>query len=199
MKPIQLSILLLMCCAVLSGQAFCPLVVSVVNLSGSPVSGVPVTVEEASGRTVREVTRDGVARFCDLGVSNVSVAVGASSDCNYVVVRNVQLAWLITKETKVMRDPVGCREDLPPLLLCNVLLRFKDETGHWQPDVVFSVPIKRLAGARSDSFGRVMIALANHEDVHAIAVKDGFSPQTIDLSCPAASVEKERIVTLKRR
>jgi hypothetical protein len=182
-----------------AAQDYCSLVVDVTDSGDRPLTHVPVTVEEADGRTESSPTEKGEARFCDLGISQVTVSVGSPSDCTYAVVRNVPLLWSATRRIKVVYDNGICAVDEPPpILLCAVLLRFRGQNGNWISGVKFDPPLPRFLDLRSDSSGRAMIRLANREELHTATRKDGYISRGIDLSCSGNLTERERIVTLQK-
>jgi hypothetical protein len=182
-----------------SAQDYCSLVVSVVKPTGGQVSGVVVGVDESNGRSEAHISEAGEARFCDLGVSNVAVSIGRENSCGYVVVRNVPLVFGFTRRIGIIYDDTLCREDrAPPILPCQVLLRFRDQDANWVPGIRFSPPMPHLGIDQSDSSGRVMVGLAAGEQVHSVAGKEGYVSQPIDLACSRPFKERERIVMLQR-
>jgi hypothetical protein len=194
-------VILLVAIAVSRGlaQDYCSLIVSVANPNGSQVSGVVVGVEEASGHSEAHISEAGEARFCGLGVSNVVVSVGRENSCGYVVVRNVPLAFGFTRRVGIIYDDMLCRGDRPPpILQCQILLRFRDQDGNWVPGVRLSPPIPHVSIDRSDSSGRIMVGMAAGEQAHSEAGKEGYVGQRIDLTCSRPFSERERIVTLQK-
>jgi hypothetical protein len=180
-------------------QDFCSLIVQVVSPEGTPVDRIPVTVEEKDGHTESGSTEKGEMRFCGLGVSPVTVTAGASHHCNYTIVRNVPLAWMVTRKLKIVFDEAVCHVDEPPpILLCAVLFRFVDQEGNRMAGVTFNPPPSRSPGLKSDAFGRAMVRLANREEFHSTAARPGLRPEAIDVECSSNLTERERTVVLRR-
>jgi hypothetical protein len=199
MRLLRPIFLLLGGVARLIAQDHCSLIVQVVDPSGGVIAGVPVTVEEVNGRVVSSSVEGGEARFCDLGVSSVTVSVGASTDCDYTVVRNVPLVWGLPRKLRIVFDRTVCQVDgPPPTFLCSVLLRFIDEAGRWIPAVEFNPPIQRSPNLRSDSYGRAMVRMSNGEGLRTFTDKHGYLPERIDLNCSSNLTIRERIVTLRK-
>jgi hypothetical protein len=199
MNAFWLVLLLAAASAPAAGQDFCPLVVHVMDPGGKLVSGVPVKVEEKSGRAVSSTVEKGEVRFCDLGVLHVTVSVGFPSGCNYTVVQNVPLVWSLTRKLDITYDEGVCRVDgPPPILLCAVLFRFADENGKWLPGVGFAPPVSRFPGLRSDSYGRSMVRAADGEEVHTSTDKPGYLPQVIQFKCSNNLSQAEQVITLQR-
>lgn len=183
----------------IEAQDYCSLVVQVVNPAGTPVDRIPVTVEERDGRVESGSTEGGEMRFCGLGVSPVTVTVGASHRCNYTIVGNVPLAWMVTRKLKIVFDQTVCQVDEPPpILLCAVLFRFVDQDGKRIAGVEFSPLLPRFPDLKSDVFGRAMVRMANREEFQASAVKPGFAPEPIDVKCSSNLTDRERTIVLRK-
>jgi hypothetical protein len=197
MNVLRLFLWLAALASAAAGQDQCPLLVRVMNPAGNLLSGVPVTVEEKDGRAESGVTNNGQVRFCDLGVLHVTVGIGSQYGCSYTKVQNVPLAWGITRTLSVIFDDMACRVDEPPpILLCAVLFRFKDDAGKWIPGVTFKPSLQRLPNAESDSYGRIMVRMANGEDLKVEAVKQGYLSEPINLHCSRNLLLREQTVTM---
>jgi hypothetical protein len=182
-----------------SAQEFCSLTVQVVDPKGKIVAGVPVTVEEKTGRIESASGDGGEVRFCDLGVLPVVIRVGSPYDCDHTVVQNVPLTWGLTRQVRVIFDRMACLTDSPPPpLLCAVLFRFSDDKGSWIPGVEFKPAIQRFPNLRSDAYGRAMVRMANGEELHVKTSKDGYLPVAIDLKCSSNLTDRERTVILQK-
>src|SRR5947208_15002194 len=71
---------------------YCSLAVRVLSPDNRRPVEVPVSVREKSGRVVEKETTTEDVKFCDLGISPVTVTVG-NDTCNQVVVRDVPIEW----------------------------------------------------------------------------------------------------------
>jgi hypothetical protein len=114
------------------GQDFCSLTVHIAGASLTPQ--VPVTVEESDGRRETAYSIDGVARFCGLGLSPVTIRVGR--DCAPVTVSGVRPVWGGTRNVDVIYNDSQCREDRAMALggpICSLLLRFRGDDKNGKP------------------------------------------------------------------
>ena len=185
-------------------EDFCSLKVLVVDpLAGLKLSDVSVAVQERNGTRVVELTKDGVARFCGLGISSVTLTVGANVAACQTIVRDVSLSWGIPAEIKVIRDMRQCQLNLDEGIVslglpyhCKVLLRFLDERHAWIPDVTVGHVAGRPSPA-SDRYGRVMLEYRSDQPGPVIAEKKGFFSENINLSCLAERQIQERLIILK--
>lgn len=178
------------------GQDFCSLTV---HIEESLNSQVPVTVEESDGRMETAYSIDGVARFCGLGISPVTIRVGR--DCAPVTVSGVRPVWGITRNVHVIYNDSQCREDRAMALggpICSLLLRFRGDDKNGKPlaGVVVRPPAPSYTELRSDQWGRIMVQMRKDEALHAIAEISDFVPESIDFVCRSFS-EAERIVILR--
>ena len=187
-------------------QEFCSLTVEVVSPNEYPLSGVSVAIEEAGRREI-ELTKSGIIQFCGLGLSSVTITVGANSRWCQNVVRDVPLTWSVPAKIKVIYDSGPCRVansdqgygvlDKNTPSHCSALLSFVDERGNSVPGVKLR-PLNGSADPRSDAFGRFMVGLTSDSPLHLMSQKDGFASEKIDLSCPYEAFREERFVTLRK-
>jgi hypothetical protein len=103
------------------------------------------------------------------------------------------------RKVKIVFDDMPCHVDgPPPILLCGVLFRFADESGNGVANVGFNPPLQRGPDLRSDSYGRMMVRIANHESFHTDTEKSGYSPESVDLECSSSLLERERTIRLRK-
>jgi hypothetical protein len=199
MRPL----LLLFAAAALVAHAedFCSLTVSVTTNDELKPSGVYVEVQEENGLRHVERTAEGVARFCGLGISSVTVTVGSNRPSCQTVVHNVPLEWPVPYTLTAVYDHRPCAiAELDHVVAarpdgvyhCSTLLRFVDQYKNPVPDVTVTLAL------RSDPYGRLMMPFRSNGDLHPIAQKDGFVSETIDLKCPYEGSVEERIIVLKK-
>jgi hypothetical protein len=196
MNGLALTFLLLG--AIASGETVCSLRVQVTNPDGGVLTGIPVSVHESDGRIESTDTQNGEATFCGLGRYVASITVGLS--CGEVTVRNVPLAWGITRTVRVIYDRTPCLEDRPaPRLLCGILLRFREHGGGTIPGVELSFAERPDWKLQGDEWGRAMIRMAKGDIVQFSASAAGFDSERGELVCTMATAASERIVVLRRR
>ncbi|MEW5980533.1 MAG: hypothetical protein AB1898_32510, partial [Acidobacteriota bacterium] len=114
------------------GEDTCSLHVIVVSPKGTEVEAT-VKVTEKNGRVIERENELGGAKFCDLGISSVTVSVGGEGACNGVTVHNVRLRWATTTLVRVIYDWEPCSSDFPPppVPLCRTLLRIRNSKEEW--------------------------------------------------------------------
>jgi hypothetical protein len=179
------------------GQDFCSLTVHIAG--ASLTTQVPVTVEESDGKRETAYSIDGVARFCGLGLSPVTIRVGR--DCAPVTVSGVRPVWGGTRNVDVIYNDSQCREDRVMALggsICWLLLRFRGDDKNGKPlaGVALRPPAPSYTELRSDQWGRIMVPMRKDEVLHTMAEIPGFVPESIDFNCRSYS-EAERVVILR--
>ncbi len=174
---------------------FCSLVVKVTDAKGRETDAV-VTVEEHDGTTVRRANESGGARFCGLGISPVTVTVGAP-ECNQVTVRNVGLEWGATTILHVTYDVEPCLVDAPPVAACEYLFRFiaPDHKPVRGVSVTMNSPDNEVYAG--DAYGRVHIAVTAPNELRATAEAPGYPPVSIHLPCNRDNYRVEQKFILK--
>ena len=179
------------------GQEFCSLAVEV----PSAANGIYVFVYEADGGVQVELTKEGIARFCGLGIRPVDIRVGR--DCAPVTITGVMLRWGETRHLRVLYSDGQCMQDRSVLAqspVCFLLLRFRVDEAKGPPVAgVVIQPSGSSKELKSDQWGRVMLSMRKDEDFHAVATSAGFASETIDFACTMVGWEGERIVVLKSR
>jgi hypothetical protein len=168
--------------------------VKVVDPHGKEVEA-SVTVEEHDGRKIERENRPGGVRFCDLGITPVTVTVGHPA-CNQVVVRNVGLMWGKTSNISVIYDRKPCLIDTPPVAACQFLLRFVNLER--RPINGVSLEIQKPYGEtrRADKFGRALVRIAARQELVAVAVAQGYRPTDTKIPCTSENQRLERFVML---
>lgn len=194
MRIVVLVVLLLFGSPGASAQAYCSLLVTVVDPHGREVEA-DVTMQEENGRAVTLENQPGGVRFCDLGLQPVTITVG-SPECNQVSVRQVPLDWGKTATVKIIYDSQPCLIEAPPVAACRILFRFTDEGGKWIPGVALDPPVSGFA-SRSDTFGRMLLSIASRTELRATARREGFLPYPIHLTCSQDLMHSERLIRLR--
>ena len=196
MLTMRAMVLLLLTSTASSAADYCSLTVQVSDGHGNHPTGISVTVVEGNGRTEAGVTKDGVAKFCDLGLSSVDITVGEADGCAEVVVRNVDMSWGVEKTVGVIHNRDYCNEDEIHAVGCSTLLRFIDQDGKSIPDVRLDPPIGMDQNAHSDSHGRALITMRAGQSMKTQARSKGKRPESVEVGCNPPSSRKEVLVTL---
>ena len=199
MRILLLSITVVMLGPAAYAEGYCSLIVKVVNPSGNEVSA-PIDVEERSGRLIEKQESDyevGGIRFCDLGLSMVTVTVGFPG-CNQVIVRNVPLTWGETREVYVIYDRQPCLSpDVIPQT-CRFLFRFEDLQYDPIQKVLFKMQEPRKRTVEADEFGRVSVTLPFDRELLGTASADGYNPIELRLPCTVPNGRMEQRFRMKR-
>jgi hypothetical protein len=198
LAPIRHARLLLFLVAVTaSARDFCSLTVRVANAAGYKPTGLSVALVESNGRTEAATTKDGEVRFCDLGISPVTLTIGEGDRCNEVVIRNLALNWDTDRVLNVIYDREYCHGDELQSAGCLFLLRFVNEQGRAVGPVRFAPPIGRARSVQSDGYGRAIVTLQPGETRTFSGSLSGFGTEKVELQCSGGGLKRERIVTLR--
>lgn len=170
----------------------CQLRVPVTNYSGRPAVA-DVSVLDASGATVsKKKTVNGVAEFCDLIVrtSEFSIVVGWPG-CGQVEVKRLENQWSDSGYTIPVLYQKCHNSIVSVTLVCPNLLRFVDPEG---------LPIRgaTVGGIRpaSDANGYYKTSLGQRNPVTALASREGYVEQMVELKCAEGAWVNEQTVTL---
>jgi hypothetical protein len=178
-------------------QDFCSLTVRVANPDGYKPTGVPVILVESNGRVEPGTTKNGEVKFCDLGLSPVTVTVGGSDRCGELAVRNVAVNWGTERVLKVIYDHAYCNGDEIQNAGCLDLLRFVDELARPVAGVHLEAATGVAHEVQSDGYGRAMVKLQSGETAVLNARSPGHKPETVELTCSGTS-KREVMVSLHR-
>lgn len=181
---------------------YCSLVVRVLSPDNKRFFQVLVSVQEESGRVTRKEADSEDARFCDLGISPVTVTVGEDA-CNQVVVRNVPLEWEEEYILRITYDREPCMQSPPPRLypVCRLLFRIADSTGNWLQKASVTFAGGRFPKAETDHAGRIMVVPRKGERVTGTVAATGYSNKTFSGACPGSDRsydEEVQVVVLSR-
>ncbi len=179
-------------------QEYCSLIVNAVDPNGEQVHQGHVVVEEQNGRNISAEYRPGGLRFCDLGITPVTITIGTPV-CNQVTVRNVGLTWGKTVVVKVIYDGEACRHDPGPAAACEILFRFADHEGDWIPGVSLSPSVDLTRPKESDTYGRLLINIVAGKEIKSMTQSSGYLPKEIHLTCARDLLRSERVITLDRK
>ncbi len=181
-----------------AAAGYCSLAIKVSDPAGKEVEA-RVIVQERDGRRVEQESQSGGARFCDLGITPVTITVGAPQ-CNQVIVRNVGLEWGKTANVSVICDRRPCLSDAPPVAACQFLLRFVD-AGH-KPVAGVSVrrqdPGDGTGTEKADEFGRLLVRIPANEALRAVGTAPGYGRSEVRIPCSSENQRVERYVVLRR-
>ncbi len=182
----------------LAGRAeeYCSLIVKPVDPAGWEVAA-EVTVEQQGGRRLEKenITQytPGGLRFCDLGLSPVTVTV--ETGCSHVVIRNVKLTW---GETRTI--PVYAYRCLPDEIpqTCKFLLRFVDSEYKTIKGVSFKMRAPREETIEGDDFGRIFVELWFDRELVGTGIASWYNPLELRLQCTRANdrMEQRLMMTL---
>lgn len=177
-----------------AASEYCSLVLRVSDGHGNRPDGITAKVVEQNGRVEIRTTERGEARFCDLGLSGVTVTVGNSDHCDEVVVRNVPILWGVERTVNVIYSRDGCNADEVRSAGCGFLLRFLDSAGRPVPDVRLDPP----DGEQPDAQARVLVWMRTGQTLSETARSQGYLPERVELKCDSSPRRQEKLVTLRQ-
>jgi len=180
----------------LCAKDFCSLIVKVRGPQGEQVEAL-VTVEEHDGRRIEQTNKPGGAKFCDLGIRPVTVAVGHPA-CNQVIVRNVPLEWGQTRIVSVIYDREPCLIDAPPVAACQFLFRFIDSQHNFLNGVSLKTETPYEEVHKADEFGRLLMRIPAGKALLGIASANGYGSAEVRIPCVTKNRTVEQYVTLAR-
>jgi hypothetical protein len=192
----QIALLFLLAAASASARDFCSLTVLVSDAHGNKPTGVTVTLVENNGRVEIETTKNGEAKFCDLGSSGVNLTISETDHCNEVLLRNVAILWTVERTVNVIYNRDSCNADEIQSVGCAFLLRFVNEPGRSVPEVHFDPPIGSERVEQSDSHGRVLVWMKIGQTLTETAQSQGYRPEAIELNCKPSTYKEEKIIIL---
>jgi hypothetical protein len=180
----------------LHAAGYCSLSVRVENPSGKEVEA-RVVIEEQNGWKTERTTTRGVARFCGLGVTPVSVTVGDAA-CNQVVVRNVPLEWNETRILSVTYDEAPCLVESLPVAACAFLLRFVSVEREAIGSVSFKTERPFTEFHSSDEFGRIFVKIAAGQELLGTASASSHTSTQVRIPCISKNQRLEEIVVMEK-
>lgn len=186
------------------GVPYCSLIVRVVDQSGQEVESA-VTVAEKDGRTISMEMAIGGARFCDLGILPVTVAVGREGACNYTVVNNVPLDWSHTYTLVITQDREACTVTLPPAPepYCQLLLRVAtsgpESSSPWLSGAVVRPVLPGGRSVTTDAHGRAYLALGAGRVLSVVIEHSDHQSRKEAVRCERDTPRIERKVRMTRR
>ena len=175
---------------------YCSLMVKVQDPRGNGVDA-RVSVEEHDGRRIEKESKVGEVRFCDLGITPVTISVGHPA-CNQVVVRNVPLRWGEITTVSVVYDREPCLIDTPPVAACQFLFRFVDRQHNSIGGATLKVQTPREDVQHADGFGRLFIRIAAGQQLTGVAAMKGYAPLELMIPCVSENQKLDRYVVLER-
>lgn len=191
----------------LHAEDYCSLVVRVINTDGRELSAPTVVKDKAGRRVVKrdEDYRPGGFRFCDLGLSPVSVTVGRNGCSEIVTVQPVLLTWGVTKTISVIYDENACseldklwvgRRGGPAGPSCDLLIRLVD--SQHKPIPRASVRMGTSSGhtLKADQYGRVLVQIAYEDEFQGTAIADGYDSVELRQPCNRANRVADQYVTM---
>ena len=181
-------------CSLGFGAEFCSLQVFVNDASGHNTS-VAVVVEEQNGRRNEQVTTNGVARFCNLGIHAVSVTVGKSR-CGQVLISDVPLEWDESRTLSVGYDARLCRDEWMPVAACAFLFRFVDKSDKPMSNTSLVLTRPYAKTILSDSFGRVFVRVPAGRELNAVATSSDNTSKSVAIPCTRENQRVERFVVM---
>lgn len=186
-------------CDTAAAADYCSLAVRVVSPDNRRPVEVPVSVREKSGRVVEKETAKEDLKFCDLGISPVTVTIGNDS-CNQVTVRDVPLEWNEQYLLTVTYDPEPCMPERPPapVPVCQVLFRVSDSKGNWVERASIHFQGAGLMPMETDSAGRALRVLKVGDRVSGVVDARGYASKTFSVSCSRSEPVREESVKLER-
>jgi len=174
----------------------CSLVVKAVDSEGREVEA-DVVVTERDGRRIERENRPGGVKFCDLGITPITVTVG-SPECNQVVVRNVPLRWGETRIVSVIYDDRPCLVDPPPVAACQFLFRFIDTQHNFVKGVSLKTQTPYEEVHKADDFGRLLMKIPAGQQLLGMAAANGYGPAEVRVPCVTNNRKVEQYITLTK-
>ena len=172
----------------------CSLLVKVISPQGAEVEA-DVVVEERDGRKIEQENKPGGVKFCDLGITPVTVTVGNAA-CNQVVVRNVPLRWGEPRTVSVIYDDQPCLTDSLPVAACQFLFRFIDSHRNSIKGASLKIQTPYEEVYKADAFGRLLIRIGAGQDLLGIASANGYNSTEVRTPCVTKNRRVEQYVTL---
>jgi hypothetical protein len=159
--------------------------------------------------------RAGGVSFCDLGILPVTIKV-TKPYCNDITVNNVGLKFAETAMIEILSYDGRCSDvtkasaDFAAPPWCTVLLRMKDDDDQWISAVTLKpippatdftdIDPRRRANpfSQSDRAGRILALINVKGEFRAIATRDGYMSETIQIPCTADTYYTERVVSMHK-
>lgn len=183
-----------------TGADYCSLVVRVLSPDQRRPLEVPISVREKSSRVLEKETTTEDVKFCDLGISPVTVTVG-NDTCNQVVVRDVPLEWNEQYLLTVTYDPEPCMPERPPapVPVCQVLFRVSDAKGNWIEKASIHFQGSSSPPLETDSAGRALRLVKVGDRVTGAVDSRGYTSKTFSVSCPQSERVHEESIKLEHQ
>jgi hypothetical protein len=179
-------------------ESYCSLRVRVLYPDGQRADAL-VSVEEKSGRVQRQRQEATDLRFCDLGVTPVTVKVGVDGTCNQVIVRNVPLAWNVSNLLTVTYDVDPClvEKPPPPVPLCRTVFRIADSSGKWLVRAPIRISTPTPAVLLTDGFGRASFLAKAADEIAGSVEAPGYAAVEFRITCTRSEPVHEEDIRLK--
>jgi hypothetical protein len=214
--PVVLLFLLTPAVGIAQGNDYCSLVVKLTDSTGGEDSSRQlIAVTEKNGRTTSMENRAGGVSFCDLGIMPVTIKV-TKPYCHDITVNNVSLKFGETATIEILSYDGRCSSvpkasvDFAAPPWCTVLLRMKDDEDKWISGVTLKptppatdftdIDPRHRANpfSQSDRAGRILVLIDLKGEFRAIAMRDGYMPETIQIPCTADTYYTERVVSMRK-
>jgi hypothetical protein len=177
---------------------YCSLAVRVLSPDQRRPVEVLVSVREKGGRVIEKETTSEDVKFCDLGITPVTVTVGGDT-CNQVLVRDVPLTWGAQYVLTITYDPEPCMPERPPapVPVCQVLFRISDSKGKWLERASIRFQGSQKPTLETDSAGRVLQLLKAGDRVTGAVDLRGYTGKTFAISCSRSEPVHEESIQLE--
>jgi len=174
---------------------FCALTVDILDSTGGPARLTHVQLVDPAGKVVfQDQVAGSTLRICDFGFGEHKLVVG-NPLCYPNTVGGLRLRLDEPIHLTVRLN--WCPRDRFASNLCNVYLRIRDPAGKPLPEATLLWD-QMSARPLSDDMGRVGAPLVSGQSVVATVSKQGYSTETIPISCKEGEAI-EREVLLKPR
>jgi hypothetical protein len=184
LKHVTARIILLISLQCADAEDYCSLSVRVLSPDQQRPVEVAVKVQEQNGRSVTKETTVADLKFCDLGITPVTVTVGSDA-CNQVIVRDIPLEWDEEYQLTVIYDVASCMIEAPapPVPVCRALFRISDYKGTWLNKAVVRFTKSRRQPLATDGSGRALLTLKAEDRMTGIVESPGYYGATFNLAC----------------
>jgi hypothetical protein len=176
---------------------YCSLVVRVLSPDRRRPLEVLISVREGSGRVIEKETTSEDVRFCDLGITPVTVRVGGDT-CNQTVVRDVPLTWQEQYVLTITYDPEPCMPERPPAPVptCQELFRVADTAGNWLEKASIRFQQPHLSPRETDGSGRALVVMKDGDHADGTVSSSGYITKPFSLSCSRTEPVHEEMIKL---
>jgi len=179
---------LLVLCVVSNSVCFaiCDLTVLLRDYNGRKTNA-RVSIQKDDLLLFTDISKDGIARFCDIGMKEISVIVG-DDHCGQVIIRRLPVGEGIPLELPVVFS--NCH-GFTVQTSCSYLIRFVGQTGSPLPNLHIQAGSQRF---ETDTYGRIWLMIGPGRSVTLIPPDRWRLRESGHIKCNRAGEDAERTV-----